>query len=130
MRASEPLLPPAGRAPGEDDRDLVGDLYRAHALALVRVAKLLVGDQASAEDVVQDVFLNLHRRLPGLSDRDQVLPYLRAAVVNQSRSLLRKRRRAVQRQRGNRPQRDQPDHPSDAALVGCARLPARALTEQ
>jgi RNA polymerase sigma factor (sigma-70 family) len=61
------------------------------------MAKLLVGDRASAEDVVQDVFLNLHRRLPGLGDRDQMLPYLRAAVVNQSRSLLRKRRRAVRR---------------------------------
>jgi hypothetical protein len=44
MRASEPLLPPAGRPPGENDRDLVNDLYRAHALALVRMAKLLVGE--------------------------------------------------------------------------------------
>ena len=132
MRASEPLLPPAGRAPGEDDRDLVGDLYRAHALALVRVAKLLVGDQASAEDVVQDVFLNLHRRLPGLSDRDQVLPYLRAAVVNQSRSLLRKRRRAVLR----RAQHEPPAASAEAAamlgedrravLRAVARLPRRA----
>jgi hypothetical protein len=44
MRASEPLLPPAGRPPGENDRDLVSDLYQAHALALVRMAKLLVGE--------------------------------------------------------------------------------------
>ena len=95
MRTSEPLLPPAGRAPGDDFHDLVGNLYRAHALGLVRLAKLLVGDQASAEDVVQDVFLGLHRTLPALSDRDQVLPYLRAAVLNRSRSLLRKRRRAL-----------------------------------
>jgi hypothetical protein len=67
------------------------------------MAKLLVGDRASAEDVVQDVFLNLHRRLPGLGDRDQMLPYLRAAVLNQSRSLLRKRRRAVLRRAPHEP---------------------------
>jgi RNA polymerase sigma-70 factor (sigma-E family) len=95
MRTSKPLLPAAGRPPGDDFHDLVGNLYRAHALGLVRLAKLLVGDQASAEDVVQDVFLSLHRTLPALSDHDQVLPYLRAAVVNRSRSLLRKRRRAL-----------------------------------
>jgi RNA polymerase sigma-70 factor (sigma-E family) len=132
MRASEPLLPPAGRPPGENDRDLVSGLYQAHALALVRMAKLLVGDRASAEDVVQDVFLNLHRRLPGLSDRDQMLPYLRAAVVNQSRSLLRKRRRALLR----RAQHEPPAASAEAAamlgedrravLGAVARLPRRA----
>lgn len=39
--------------------EFVSDLYQAHALALARVAKLLLGDQPSAEDVVQDAFLSL-----------------------------------------------------------------------
>ena len=132
MRTSEPLLPPAGQPPGDDFDDLVSGLYRAHALGLVRLAKLLVGDQASAEDVVQDVFLNLHRKLPALRDRDQVQPYLRAAVVNRSRSLLRKRRRALLR----RAQHDPPAASAEAtAMLGedrravkqaVARLPRRA----
>jgi DNA-directed RNA polymerase specialized sigma24 family protein len=64
-------------------------------LALVRLAKLLVGDQPRAEDIVQDVFLGLYRALPRLRDREAILPYLRASVVNRSRSTLRSRRRAT-----------------------------------
>src|SRR5262252_5543399 len=132
MRTSRPLLPPTGRPPGDDFHDLVGSLYRAHALGLVRLAKLLVGDQASAEDVVQDVFLGLHRTLPALTDHDQVLPYLRAAVLNRSRSLLRKRRRALL----FRAQHEPPVASAEAAAMlgedrravkqAVARLPRRA----
>jgi RNA polymerase sigma-70 factor (sigma-E family) len=77
--------------------DLVKDLYRAHAVMLVRMAKLLLRDQSSAEDAVQDAFLGLYRALPGLRNHDQLLPYLRAAVINQARSVLRARRRAALR---------------------------------
>ncbi len=45
---------------------LVADMYREHALSLVRLAVLLTGDRASAEDVVQDAFLGLQRALPRL----------------------------------------------------------------
>lgn len=39
----------------------IEDLYREHALGLVRFALLLTGDRATAEDVVQDAFLGLTR---------------------------------------------------------------------
>jgi len=74
--------------------DLVSELYRAHALGLVRLALMLVGDRASAEDVVQDAFFGLYRALPRLQGPDKALPYLRTSVVNGSRTLLRDRRRA------------------------------------
>jgi RNA polymerase sigma-70 factor (sigma-E family) len=77
--------------------DLISTLYQTHAVALVRTAKLLVHDQPTAEDVVQDAFLGLYRALPRLKDHDQILPYLRAAVINGSRSVLRARRRALLR---------------------------------
>jgi len=38
------------------------DLFAEHHLALVRLAVLMVGDLATAEDVVQDAFEQLHRR--------------------------------------------------------------------
>jgi DNA-directed RNA polymerase specialized sigma24 family protein len=43
-------------AAGEDlsRKDAVGDLYRQHATGLVRLALVLVGDQPSAEEVVQE----------------------------------------------------------------------------
>src|ERR1700761_9223099 len=76
---------------------LVGRLYQAHALELVRLALLLLGDQPSAEEVVQDAFLALQRSLGRLRDPDKALPYLRACVVNGCRSLQRSRRRTADR---------------------------------
>lgn len=69
----------------------VADLYAAHRLRLVRLAVLLVDDLATAEDVVHDVFARLHRKW-GLRDPDKALAYLQRAVVNTSRSVLRRRR--------------------------------------
>ena len=46
--------------------DPIEELYQAHALTLTRFALLLVGDKATAEDVVQDAFLGLYRNWDGL----------------------------------------------------------------
>lgn len=70
------------------------DLYRAHRMRLVRLAILLVDDQATAEDVVQEAFAGLHRHWGGLRDVAAALGYLRTAVVNGSRSVLRRRKTA------------------------------------
>jgi RNA polymerase sigma factor (sigma-70 family) len=77
--------------------ELVGRLYQAHALELVRLALLLLGDQPSAEDVVQDAFLAFQRSLGRLRDPAKALPYLRACVVNGCRSVQRSRGRVADR---------------------------------
>jgi len=59
---------------------------------MVRLARLLVDDRETAEDVVQDAFAALHRRWASLSTQDAALGYLRTSVVNGSRSTLRRRR--------------------------------------
>lgn len=64
-------------------------LYQAHALGLVRLAVLMVGDQPTAEDVVQDAFLALYRRWPTLKDPDRALAYARASVLNGCRMVHR-----------------------------------------
>lgn len=66
-------------------------LYEQHWRSLVRLAVLLVDDVASAEDVVQDAFIGLHRRSGELRDPNAALAYVRAAVVNLSRSVIRRR---------------------------------------
>jgi len=53
----------------EDAEAAVSDLYRGHALGLLRLALIMLGDRPSAEDVVQEAFLGLHRRWPHLRDR-------------------------------------------------------------
>ena len=74
--------------------ELVGDLFEYHAVRLIRMAMLLVGDQSSAEDVVQDAFLGLYRGAARLRDPANAVAYLRASVLNGCRSVLRSRKRA------------------------------------
>ena len=69
------------------------ELYQAHALGLVRLAVLMIGDQPTAEDVVQDAFLGLHRRWSYLEDTDKALAYVRASVLNGCRLAYRTRTR-------------------------------------
>jgi RNA polymerase sigma-70 factor (sigma-E family) len=77
-------------APAADDP--VSALYRAHAVALVRTALLLVGDRATAEDVVQEAFCAVYRGWWRLREPDRAAAYLRTAVVNGCRTELRRRR--------------------------------------
>lgn len=72
----------------------LADLYRDHRMRMVRLAMLLVDDPATGEDVVQEAFTGLHRNWTGLRDEAAAVGYLRAAVVNGSRSVLRRRRTA------------------------------------
>ncbi|MFI6683846.1 RNA polymerase sigma factor [Streptomyces sp. NPDC050485] len=89
-------------------RPTVSELYHAHRLKMVHLAVMLVDDRASAEDVVQDAFTALYRRHGDRIDEiDNALAYLRTAVVNASRSVLRRRRTA----RGYTPPHE-PDAPS------------------
>src|SRR5947207_7904867 len=71
--------------------EYVTELFRAHHLELVRLAVLMVGDLATAEDVVQDAFEQLHRRWRGLRQQSSALDYARSAVLNGCRSVLRRR---------------------------------------
>jgi len=69
----------------------ITEIYGAHYRSLVRLATLLVHDIATAEEVVQDSFVALHAGLHRLRDSEKTLSYLRAAVVNRARSVLRHR---------------------------------------
>ena len=69
----------------------VTDLYAAHYVRLVRLATLLQGDHAVAEEVVQDAFVALHRRWRSLRDPEKAVAYLRTSVVHGCRSVQRRR---------------------------------------
>jgi len=69
----------------------VTELYSMHYRALVRLAALLVRDTPTAEEVVQDAFVAMHGGWQRLRDAEKALAYLRQAVVNRSRSVLRHR---------------------------------------
>ena len=72
------------------DRAVI-ELYSQHYRALVRLAALLVRDTPTAEEVVQDSFVAMHGGWQRLRDTEKALAYLRQAVVNRARSVLRHR---------------------------------------
>ena len=81
------------------------ELYRRQWRGMVRLAVLLVDDASLAEDLVQDAFAALHRQQHALRSPHAATAYLRASVVNLSRSALR--RRIVARKHATVPERDE-----------------------
>src|ERR1051325_10130500 len=84
------MATPTARVAWSADR-AVTELYSLHYRALVRLAALLVRDTPTAEEVVQDSFVAMHGGWQRLRDAEKALAYLRQAVVNRSRSVLRPR---------------------------------------
>ena len=76
----------------EATRDRLEELYRAHASDALRLAYLLTGDRALAEDLAQDAFVKVVARFHDLRNRDAFWWYLRRTIVNLSRSYFRRRR--------------------------------------
>jgi RNA polymerase sigma factor (sigma-70 family) len=128
--------PPDGPRPPRSgmslDTQRIGEIYREHGLDLVRVALLLVGDKATAEDVVHDAFIGLVRGLHRLADPDKALAYLRVSVINGCRSVHRTRRSAFLRHTQHEPTVWSAEaavmarEDSRLALLAVSRLPARA----
>jgi RNA polymerase sigma-70 factor (sigma-E family) len=85
--------------PGGDAALGVTELYGAHAVAMIRIALIMLGDRAAAEDVVQDAFFGLYRRWSKLDDQANALTYVRSAVLNGCRDTLRLRVRRERRDR-------------------------------
>jgi len=84
------IIAPAGPAHASAE-DGVTALYHAHALGLIRLAHIMLGDRSAAEDVVQDAFCGLYRNWTRLADQAKALPYVRSSVLNGCRSALRHR---------------------------------------
>lgn len=82
--------------PGDGDA-AVTELYRAHAVGLIRLAVVILGDRQAAEDVVQDAFCGLYRRWQHFDDPARALGYVRSATLNGCRSALRTRIRGQRR---------------------------------
>lgn len=81
---------------GTDTPDL-RKIYETQLESLIALAQLLVGDRGLAEELVQDSFARILERPPRLRDAEALEPYVRSAVLNASRSKLR--RLALERKR-------------------------------
>jgi RNA polymerase sigma-70 factor (sigma-E family) len=97
---TDPYAPGRQRGPSSDEAaSAVTALYRAEAVSMIRIALIMLGDRAAAEDVVQDAFFGLYRRWGKLSDPANALTYVRSAVLNGCRDTLRRQVRRDRRDR-------------------------------
>ena len=92
---STALAGTGGEAVTVATEDRLTELYTAHYRSLVRLAAFLTGDRDNAEEVVQDAYVKVHGSWRGLREPDKAEAYLRTAVVNLSRSRLRRRQVAA-----------------------------------
>jgi RNA polymerase sigma-70 factor (sigma-E family) len=83
---------PAQAPAAWDASEVVTEIYTVHYNQLVRLAVMLVHDVQTAEEVVQDSFEAMHLAWRRLRDTEKALSYLRQAIVNKSRSVLRHRK--------------------------------------
>jgi RNA polymerase sigma-70 factor (sigma-E family) len=118
--ATDAIVPGAFTAPGAARTGWSADcgiteLYSLHYQRLVRLAVLLVRDVPTAEEVVQDSFVATHGGWQRLRDSTSALAYLRQAVVNRSRSVLR--HRAVVDKNLQQPPPDMPSAEHDALVL-------------
>ena len=81
-------------------------LYQESYRPLVRLAYLMLGSRAEAEEAVQDAVLAVHRPVGEVADPG---PYLRRAVVNRAIGILR-RRTVADRHVPDPPPEEQPAH--------------------
>jgi DNA-directed RNA polymerase specialized sigma24 family protein len=106
-------------------------MYLAHADNAIKLAYLLTGDRALAEDLVQDAFVKMAGRLRHLRDPGAFEAYLRRTVVNLSRMHYRHagvERAYLERQPTPDPVAD-PDVPVESPPGGGARGPTVTLTK-
>ena len=87
------LSPEVAAPPGPAQPDTaIAVLYHEHALSMIRLAHIMLGSRAAAEDVVQDAFCGLYRRWDHLVSKDRALGYVRTSVLNGCRTILRQGR--------------------------------------
>lgn len=71
----------------------VDDLYRDHGPAAFRLAYLLTGSRAGAEDLVQDAFVRMLARLRHVREPEMLRSYLTRTIVNLAKNEYRRQGR-------------------------------------
>jgi len=104
---------------------------------LFRVARAVLGDDAEAEDALQESYLRAYRKLADFRGDAALLTWLTSIVLNEARGRLRKRRTMVGLDQVDEAPMDTPQiipfpsrYGSEDPAVDAARLQVRRLLEQ
>jgi RNA polymerase sigma-70 factor (sigma-E family) len=79
----------SGKVFSDDD---LARLYEREYANLVRVARLLLGDEGAADEAVQEAFVRVFGARRRIRAGDEPLRYVRTVVINECRGRLRRRR--------------------------------------
>jgi RNA polymerase sigma-70 factor (ECF subfamily) len=99
-RPTIPMLPSPGDEVADEtlmarvargDRQALRLLFGRHQLAVYRFALRLVGNSATAEDIVSEVFLELWRRAASFEGRSRLSTWILAIARNKAVSVMRGR---------------------------------------
>jgi RNA polymerase sigma-70 factor (ECF subfamily) len=93
----------SGSAIDRSDAELAADgneaafarLVADHYGDMARVAYVITGDRALAEDALQAAWISAWQKLRGLREPSRIRPWLLAIAVNEARQVMRRRRRVV-----------------------------------
>ena len=75
------------------DRDAFAEIYRRHAEAVYRRLTRILGPVAERDDLTQDVFVSLHRALPGFRGDAALGTLIQRIAINAACDHLRRRGR-------------------------------------
>lgn len=84
-----PLIPRSAA----DDPEYFRSLMLEHQSMVFSIALRVLGDRSAAEEMAQDVFLELHAKLGELASEEHVLHWLRRVTVHRAIDRARRRRR-------------------------------------
>ena len=101
------------------------DLYRSYATELLEMLWVFVGNKQTAEDLVHEAFLRLHRASPRLNEVGAHRAYLRVTAFNLARSGFRRRAVALRHRPCAAPHEPSPE--ADVVLSEHEREIAAAL---
>ena len=82
----------------DNDRLAFGELIRRHQYSALRVAAVISGSTEEAKDIVQDAFVNVHRKLGSYRGTGSVRSWLLRVVANQAKNHVRGRIRRIRRE--------------------------------
>lgn len=86
---------PAASGPQDLGEAELEAIYLAHYRQLLRLALLVLGGTAAAEDIVQEVFIRVQGSRSKIRDPDRAASYMRSTTLNLARSVLRRQQTAL-----------------------------------
>jgi len=104
-------------APAVSSRPSLEELYLSHGPAVLRRARQLLGDEAEAREVLQDVFTSLLQNPGQFAGRSSAMTFLYRMTTNAALGRLRRRRTRERLLADEQRGREEPASPSPEVFV-------------